>query len=87
MKKVQRPLGKLIDRIEQFLSWLVEMKYVLKQLDDLQGKMVKVLIELVKMNNPEIDNILSKYELVINEEGKQLFPRLAPYPHSGDLKN
>lgn len=85
--KNQTPMGKLIDKVDHVLGWLVEVKHVLQQVDNLQGKMVEVLIKLVNMNNPEIDKLFDSYGLVISENNKQIFPRLEPYPHSVVFKN
>lgn len=80
------PIKQLLEKLEPTITWLLEVKQYLKQVDSLQSQLTRVLIDLVKLEDPRVDQILAGHGIVVSENGTQLFPRPKPYPQAIEIK-
>jgi len=66
----------MIEKFEQVVTQLVEMRNVIVQYKDLYEKSVRIFFELVHLNDPRIDAILNREGInVTGPDGKVIFPR------------
>lgn len=76
---MKRPLENLVERFESILTQMLDLKREIVEYKALYEKSVKIFFELVNLNDPRIDNILAREEIVVTgPNGERIFPRPQP---------
>ena len=73
---MKKPLDGLVEKFEQVTTQLLEMRNEIIQYKNLYEKSVRVFFELVHLNDPKIDVILTREGInVTGPDGRNIFPR------------
>jgi hypothetical protein len=71
-------IPKIVKHIDSVVSSLIEIKNALNNLQGTHEKTTHCLIDLVKLNSPEVDQVLQKHGITIREGKTTIFPRENP---------
>lgn len=74
--KLKKPLESTLDHLNAVIAKLVELKKEIEEYKVIYENSVSVFGELVKLEDPRIDEVLGRYGIAItNKDGTIIFPR------------